>query len=169
MDRKGQAIGQIGVIIMVFIAIIVGTILMIGSAQNIHPFRNTVPVANDSVSSAATATAVNLQGQAATDVVVYNGTNDLILLAGNYTVLNNQVVDGSLTATFNATGTGIYLGQDWNVSYTSEPDGYSNNAGARSIAGVIIIFFAIAIAFIAIVVVGKDKNIGDLMRNAMKS
>ncbi|GAH44054.1 unnamed protein product [marine sediment metagenome] len=157
MNKKAEM--GVGMIIMIAITAIVGAILLVGSAQNLHPFRNTVDVANDSVSSANTATAVNLQGQAASSMVVYNGTDDAIIPATNYTILNYQVVNGVLTATVNASAAPEYLPYAWNVSYTSEPDGYSTSAGARSMGQIILIFFGLGIAVVMLIPTTRNKII----------
>ncbi len=160
MNKKGQV--ELGAILSVFIMVLVGLILLVASAQQVGDTTNTVDIVNDSLSSTNGTTLAalpQLNGKFASDVVVFNGSDDLIIDAGNYTVLNNQVINGVETAAINVTASiagGIQI-QAWNISYTSQPTTYISNSGGRAIAGIIIIFFAIAIAIVTLQPTLKNK------------
>lgn len=161
MNRKGQL--ELGAILMVFIAAIVGLQLFLASAQNIGETTNTVITVNDTIT--ADNGTQNLNGRAIvagtfTPVNETNGTagdHGATVGSGNYTILNNQVVDGELTSRINVTADSTVEGYTWNVSYTYQPIGYIPESGGRAIAGLIILFFAISIAIIVLFPTLKNK------------
>ena len=148
MNRKAQ-INVLGVLLIAFVGIIIGIALFQVVSQTVGDATNTYDMANQSVSS-VNAT-YSLTGQSVSSVVVYNTTGDAIVSSGNYTIANNQVVDGTLTARITVEADAIYQGGDWEVSYTYEPDGYIDSAGGRGVALLIPIFAALAIAVLALV------------------
>lgn len=164
MRKKGEQ-NQMGVIIGVFMLIIVGLVLMTASARLIGDTINTRDVANDTISNTNGTTLANivqLDGKVASNVVVYNDTGDIIVGSGNYTIYNNQVIDGEETAGINVSVeevSGIEDG-DWQISYTSQPTTYISNSGGRAVAGLIVLFFALAIAIIAIFPTARSKIFG---------
>ncbi len=147
MNKKAQTDG-LGDILLVFIAVLVGVIILTASAQLIGDTVNTQIVANDTLSSANGTS--NLQGKFVSGVEVYNGTDDVIIDSSNYTIANNQVVDGTETARITVATEAAYQVLDWNISYTTQPTTYISNGGGRAVANLIVLFFAIAIALVAL-------------------
>lgn len=148
-NKRGEA--TIGVLIMTAIAIIVGVILLVGSAQNIGESTNTITVANASLGVASNSTTVYLTSyKLISDVVIYNGT--AIVPATNYTVTNNVVYNGALAVSVLPSSGAIYnyTGYQWNISGTAQPIGYIPESGGRAVAGMIIVFFALSIAVVAL-------------------
>ena len=92
--------------------------------------------------------AVNLEGKFVTSLTLLNWTTNVTILDGNYTILNNQVVDGTLTAQLQ-TDTVQFQGNDSRASYTYQPTGYITSGGGRSIATIIILLTALAIGVVA--------------------
>lgn len=164
MNKKGE-MEQLGMILIVFITVLVGVILLVGSAQNVGEAINTFDVANESISNAngtTQAAIAQLQGKFVSDVVVYNATDDAIILSGNYTIFNNQVIDGAETAGVNisiaaAAAGGWDDGGIWQFSYTTQPTTYISDGGGRAVAGIIIIFFALAIIVVTLFPTVKNK------------
>lgn len=153
MNKKGQTLQGF---LMIFIAVIVGVILLTASAQNIGDVTNTVDVANQSINCQTNGTTLanidQLRGKYASGLVVYNGSDDVVITSAHYTLYNNQVINGEETAGINCSSKiASYKAQNWNVSYTYQPTTYESNAGGRAVAGLIIIFFALAIAVITLV------------------
>ena len=149
MNKKGEE-NQLGMIIGTFMIIIIGAILLTASAQQVGETTNTIDVVNDTLSSVNGTTLANLpqlNGKFVSNVVVYNGSDDVIIAAGNYTIFNNQVINGVETALINVSTLAnvSILAQDWNISYTNQPTTYISDGGGRAVAGIIIIFFALAI------------------------
>lgn len=152
MNKKGEI--NVGTVIVIAILAIVGLILLTASAQYVGDVTNTVDVVNETmVSSNGTTLALiaQFQGKYVTDVEIYNSTDDLIIGVGNYTIYQNQVINGVETAGINVSADVIYQGQAWNASYTFQPTTYDTSGGGRAVAGLIVIFFAIAIAIVMLV------------------
>jgi len=70
--------------------------------------------------------------------------------AGNYTIDNNQVVNGALVVQFTVDDA-EYASEGLQISGTAQPVGYVDSAGGRALANLIPLFFALAIAIIALV------------------
>ena len=152
-----------GIFIGIFMAVIVGLILLTASAQQVGDVTNTIDVANESVASSngtTLALIVELQGKSVSDVVVYNGSDDMVVTSGNYTIYNNQVIDGTETAGINVSTDVTQQGEAWNVSYTYEPTTYISDGGGRVVAGIIVLMFALAIAIVALIPAMRSKVLG---------
>jgi hypothetical protein len=161
MNRKGQVNVSIGGFIMLAIVLIVGAILLQASAQNVGQSVNTIDVVNQSVVVPVNGTAYAVTGfKSLSNVVVFNGTTQIVG-AGNYTITNNGVVNGVEVATITPTATtGWGSPHTWKVTYTGQPSGYMSDAGSRSVANMIVIFFALAMAAVAIGF-GVKSYVGD--------
>lgn len=167
MNKKGQ-MATIGIIISVAIVAIVGLILLQATAQSAGDVTNTYDIVNESF-SAVNNTNVYLPYKAIVNPVVWNMTADTVITegAGNYTITNNVIHDGALTTRismnmsesiyylFDAAHTGL-----WNISGAVQPTTYGDGA-SRAVTGLIIVFFALAIAAIALYPIyqGELKNI----------
>lgn len=155
---------NIGLLIMTAVVVIVGLILLQGAAQNVGEATNTVAVANQSLSGVA----VNDTAQyitncrAISDVVVWNATGNVVVGAGNYTVTNNVVYNGVIATrivpTVSATPALGYKVGVWTVQGTCQPTGYIDDGGSRAIAGIIIVFFGLLIAIIALYPAMKEME-----------
>ena len=141
MNRKGSL--EVGGFIMLFVALVVGLNLIVPSAQNIGQVTDLNRVSNQTVTiPAALNTAIALSGKQATNVLVYNSTN--LVTSGNYTVSNDVLSNGVLTSNIKFTVAG-YNGTAVNLTYDSAPVTYSNDAGARTMSQLVIIFAALAL------------------------
>lgn len=163
-NNKGQV--GIGGLILAAITIIVGVILLVASAQNVGDATNTISVANDSLGTASNDTTVYLTSyRAISSVVIYNGS-DAVVPSTNYTVTNNVVYEGALAVSVLPTSGAVYnyTGYEWNISGTAQPTGYIDDAGGRAVAGLIIIFFALAIAVVSLVPTLKSKILESIKR-----
>jgi len=151
MNNRGQMVA-VGSIIVIALAVIVGAILFQASAQNVHTVRNTVAIANESFAAANNTLyyPISADYKACSDVVIYNNTADVIIGAGNYTVTNNVLVNGAerISVAVNYSNA-AYAGDGWNISCTAQPAAYADSGG-RAMAGLIIIFFALAVGLIAL-------------------
>jgi hypothetical protein len=155
---------QIGLLIMTAVVVIVGLILLQGAAQNVGEATNTVAVANQSL----TGVAVNGTAQyitncrAMSDVVVWNATGDVEVASGNYTVTNNVVYNGVVATRIvpgvSATPALGYKVGTWKIDGTCQPTGYIDDGGGRAVAGIIIVFFGLLIAIIALYPAMKEME-----------
>jgi len=149
MKNKGQ-MSTIGILISVAIVAIVGLILLQATAQSAGEVTNTYAVTNVSF-AAANNTLYTFTGyRALNSVVIYNNTADVVIGVGNYTVTNNVITDGALTTTVAVNySSAVYAGNGWNISGTAQPTTYADGA-SRAVTGLIIVFFALAIAAIGL-------------------
>jgi hypothetical protein len=146
--------GQVGAIVLAFVGILVGVALFLTISQSIGVSTSTVDVANKSLG----AIAVNGTAQYFTDyvnldsIVIYNATGDALIPATNYSITNHFVYNGAEVVKImpNYTASPIQnFSSIWKVSGTAEPQGYIGGAG-RTVALIIPIFFALAIAVVAL-------------------
>lgn len=162
--KKINKKGQMGVadIMYVFIAVLVGVILFQAIAQNVGQTTNTVEVANSSQTLAANGASIYLVDyQSISGVVILNATDNTTIAAGNYTVENSVVYNGALAVKI-TTDDAAYASSDVRVSGTAQPLTYIANSGARSMAGLIVIFFALLVAVIAMSPVARS-GVMDMM------
>jgi len=150
MNRKGQ-IG-VGTILIVFITILVGVILFTAIAQQVGTATNLNTIANQTLGTASNATTVYLTNMRSISSVVIVNASGLVIGAGNYTVTNNVVYNGALAVSVLPTSPadGDLTGYEWEISGTSQPTTYIPGSGGRAVAGLITIFFAIAIVVVAL-------------------
>jgi hypothetical protein len=156
MNNKGQMTG-LGILFVVFVAVVVAVAMLTGSggiASNVASVTDTINVVNQSVVTPNVGVTSNglLRGKAVSNVLITNASQQVVP-ATNYTITNYVVgSDGVLTVAFRSNGGGLALaGNTTKVSYTYEPLGYATDAGARSIASIIIILVCLAIGVIALV------------------
>lgn len=161
MDKKGIGSDMgIGIIITVFMGVIIalalfngGIVTNVASTTNLQGFNTSsgdaafTPLGGGALQS--------LEGKLVSDFVVVNATGGNIN-SGNFSLLDNQIVDGTLTARINWTGE--QAGTALNISYNFQPTGYISNAGGRALADLIIIFTALAIGMIVLIVIMKDRD-----------
>lgn len=154
MDKRGVSVGTM---VMVFIAVIVGLALLTGNgiAGQVASSTQTQSTVNHSVTSGASdGTSVELYGS---DVVgtptVINGSSNTVIYGTNFTFRKGIGADGQQTllmVTNAAAVTSGYAGKTINVTYTYEPDGYMEDAGARGMFNTVTIFAALLIAVAAL-------------------
>lgn len=163
MNKKAQTQEGIGMFIMVFVTVVVGLILFQIIAQDVGLASTSITTNNYSIEAAdmpALDAAIDLNGQDLLSTpVVLNGTTGETIATGNYTIGERvSPTTGVKTIYFqldDAQNTGANLtanGGDYiNITtYTYGPDGYINSASGRSVASLIIIFFALAIVVIVL-------------------
>jgi len=157
MNNKAQTAAGVGVFITLFITIIVGVILLIAVAQSIGETLDT-STQNSSTNGLtytvpADGITIDLVGQELLSTpVVHNGTADSVqvISVGNYTIDEGvSTSTGVKTIRYTAVGS-EFDGHTMNVSYNYGADGYVENSGARGMIGMIVVFFALAIALIAL-------------------
>ena len=150
MNKRGAEKLVFGALIMVFITVIVGLVLLSPTASNVASSTETQVVSN-ATATPTKGVIADLEGRAVvTDTfIATNASDGQVLDSGNYTITDNQLNSaGELTAQINFSGE--YAGAGVNYSYGFEPSTYISNAGGRSLASLIIIFFALAIGVIAL-------------------
>jgi len=154
--------GQIGVVITVAIGVIVCLILfsaIAGNVQQSTQSNGAKTSVNTTVAAAKLGTMTELAGQELVSVTTVLNVSGGTVEATNYTIAEcirmSDNLKGicytslgtSIIGTANASGT-VY------ITYVAYTNGYIDDAGARSIAGIIILLAAIGIA---LVVLGGSK------------
>lgn len=148
MNKKGQM--NIGIILIVFVSLIVGVILFQTIAQEVGDSTTLLTLSNESFTSAAVGESVYLTNyKNIASVEIYNATGTLVP-AANYTVTNNVVYNGALAVKITTGAVNEYAEQVWNISGTAQALDYIDNSGGRAMASLIVIFFALAIAVVAL-------------------
>lgn len=155
MDKKGEM--NVATFLLLFISVIVGIVLLIASAQNVGKTRDSATYDTGAGSATVVAPAdgvtIDLLGQEllSTPVVVNQTTGNTVVAASNYTIDEGvSATTGLKSIQYTAIGS-TFDGDDLNLSYTLGGDGYIDNSGARSVAGLIIIFAALAVGVITLV------------------
>jgi hypothetical protein len=168
MNKKGQnEMGMIAVFIGIFVAVIVGIALFQASAQQVGEASDLFTLENVSMPSAAVAG----EAQYLTDfksisgLVVFNATNDVEVPSSNYTATNNVIdpTTGGLSVNITPIVTGLnntWAAGTWTVDGTGQTPEYISDSGARAVARLIIIFFALAIAVVTIIPTLRSKVLG---------
>lgn len=134
---------KLGVIMSWFIVILLGVIFVGIVADNVYDTTNIVTVTNESQNPIVAGTNFTLNHVDLASVPVgYNHTNNSI----------------TITVTNNATSTVFArMGGDMNITYTYYPTNYIKGSGpARSIFGLITLFFALGILGIGLYYLSKS-------------
>ena len=165
MNKRGQ-LEHLGIILVVFIAIIIGVALFLVIAQEVGDSTTTEYITNYSLTTGGSAggTITITEYKSLTGVTIMNMTGNALLNSGNYSIANNQVTDGDLSVviTIDADVTEP-VDTTWLLNGTAQRLDYIDDSATRSIAGLIAIFFALAIAVIAIAPTIKGP-LGDMLK-----
>ncbi|HEX9740623.1 MAG TPA: hypothetical protein VGA29_07595 [Ignavibacteriaceae bacterium] len=153
MNNKAQmAQMNVGLIIVAFVGVIAalamfsGAILgNIGLVTNLQHYNST---AGNAIVTPTQGEIQTLTGKAVTNFNVVNASGTGVV-AANYTTADNQIIDGTLVATWNCSGEQCV--NPLNLTYDYQDVGYITNAGGRSLAALIAIFAALAIGVVALV------------------
>jgi len=168
-SKKGQTDIGIGTIMIVFIAVLVGIIFVQAIAQEVGSSINTVTVANDSLGTASNSTTVYLTSyRYISSVVITNESNGAVVPSTNYTVTNNVIdpTTGGLSVSVlpqSPASLGL-SGWEWEISGTAQPVTYIAESGGRTMASLIVIMFALAIAVVALTPTLKSKILESMGR-----
>jgi len=157
MNNKGQV--GVGAILIMAISVIVGVILFTAVAQQVGTTTNTATVSNLSIGTATNGTTLYITTyRAITSPVIVNSTNGAAVSASYYTITNNVVYNGALAVSVLPTSpsSANLTSYEWNISGTGQPLTYIPDSGGRALVGMIVIFFALAIAVVALTPVLKD-------------
>lgn len=144
----------IGALIVVFVAVIVGIALLQGAADNVSGASTEVSVVNLTMTAGALNVPTAVTGYQGVDgaytVIQTNGT------AANAT-LASASVSGNKVLQLTALDAASAASKSVKITATLQPTGYIDDGATRSIAALIIIFAALAIAVVALTPVLRDK------------
>ena len=164
MKSKAQ-MGEMGVVLMVFISVLVGLILFQVIAQTVGDASTTTVADNITYTAVPIGEIIELAGQEYIDgIIVTNATINaaqFVYPSTNYSIgecvgASSGVKSVCLTVLDND----IENATSINVSYNYGPDGYIDSSGGRAMASLIAIFFALAIVVIVMLPVVKNNFMG---------
>ena len=158
MNKKGQV--TMGVLIVLAVAAIVGLVLFQESANQVakaNPSAVTT-VTNQTITFPAVGSKLILTGQELVGTpVLTNATTGTLVPATNYTIQEEVRTSDGLKGIVLTAKAGYQNSVSTNISYTYYPDGYIDDAGGRSIAGIIVLLAAIAIAIFVLAPILKER------------
>ena len=152
MKKKGQASLQLGIIISAFIAILVGVIFFQAIAQEAGRSTTTFAI-NQSLGTISNGTIKYLTDfRALSGVTIFLGLNGSAVNSGNYTVTSNIIdpTSSGLAVSIEPAADEGLEGFEWNITATVQPVTYVAESGGRAVVGLIAIFFALAVAVVAL-------------------
>jgi hypothetical protein len=173
MNKTGQM--EVGALLLVGIVIIVGAVLLQASAQNVGDVINKIDVTENISVVPAYVSNTSLNESIPLSLSNEYASTDWRYTDCPMTGFTASLTNGTaltLTTDYLFTDTGILYLKDTAktdlivadagtnktlVTYTYCPSTYDNNAGGRTMSTLIIIFFALAIAGIALYPVLKNK------------
>ena len=148
-------------LIILFISVLVGLSLFptiaqyVGAVTDSLTFNSTL--GNGQYTTPADGDTIDLTGQDLLNTPVVMNDSGEPIAAGNYTIDEGiSTTSGQKSIQYTAIGSeqdGVTI----NISYEYGPDGYITNAGARSITTLIVLFFALGIAIVAMTPAFRNK------------
>lgn len=154
------------VFIMIFIGVIIAINFLVPISDQIALNSRTITITNNTVTAPEVNETLDLIGrELINSIEIYNASNltpgitgaFLSTKLGSAGLLTVQLTLNDSAATF--------AGQDINVSYTANPDGYLSSGATRSINNLNILFGALAILILILVMLIKDGvSFGELVR-----
>ena len=152
----------VGIIFFVAIAVIIGANLLGTIGQYTGQMTNTYNAVNVSVTTGANGAYVDLTGQNLIGTALVNNATYLNSNADGTGGINVTIEQSVSTVTGKLavrmkTNNATWATKKVNVTYTYGADGYVDNAGARAIVPLIIVFFCLLIMVIAITPVFRNK------------
>lgn len=162
-DTDGKAI------FMVFVGAIIALVLIFVIADQVNLTTTTIEEVNTTVTANAPNVTLDVRGrQLISSINIFNTTNISQNLGERFgaslqTGISTTSGLLSVQLVFNDTGVN-FEGEEVNVSYTANPDGYISDSGGRSVTKLILIFAALAILIFTVVVFIQFGFLGELLR-----
>lgn len=154
-------------LLIIFIGAIIAATLIASIADQVVGVTTTITVTNATVTAAVVNTTLDVRGRTLlTTVNIINASNEtdtLIDLGGSLQTGTGSNGLRSVQLILNDTASD-FAGEDVNISYTADPDGYIPTASGRSITILITLFAALATLIFVIVVLLKHGSMGDLIK-----
>lgn len=160
MNNKAQA-AIVGTLILTAVGLIVGLVLLSDSiSDNAAQLTTKHDVLNQSITLPAIGLYVDIDGCVnsggnLTSLLV-NRTDGVAIDATNYTYTTRVSPTNSLKVLTIKSNGGSYAGLVVNASYTCLPQGYAEDAGARAVIPLIVLFSAVALVAFALVPVLRN-------------
>ncbi len=156
-------------IFAIFFGAIIATTFIGPIADSVFSQTNTILNSNVTFTAPAVNATLDITGRAVTagtTPVVLNATNisSLDLQDLGVSVVSGTGTNGLLTVQISVNDTGsAFAGEDVNVTYTFDPDGFLPDSSSRSITNLIILFSALAVVVFVISRVWESAAIKNIM------
>lgn len=147
MNKRGEI--TLGVLIVLAIGIIVCLLLFQQAASNVERANpsTVTTIRNQTVTFPAAGSKLILTGQElVTTFGIANTSGEGLVPATNYTWQEEVRTSDGMKGIVITANAGPFNSRSVNVSYTYYPDGYIDSAGGRSVASIIVLLAAIALA-----------------------
>ena len=148
MDNKGQTMG---IILMAFLGVIVGLVLFQASAGQVGRTHIQVVLVNGTYTSGANGASVDLIGQELLSTPYVINQSAPVNVGGNFTIYEGVSPTTGVKTIRMKTINETWASKGINVSYTYGADGYIEDSGTTAIAGLVVIFAALAVAMVVLV------------------
>lgn len=144
--KKGQTVGGIGTVILMFVLIVVGIALVTPVFQTQGTMTDSITLTNATYTSPANGATIDLIGQSLLSTpVVHNATDGAIVPATNYTIAEGVSTSTGVKTIQLTVDDATWASKSVNVSYVYGADGYIDSAGGRAIADNIGLFAVLAL------------------------
>ena len=151
-------------ILMVFVGVIITATLIVSIADQVVGDTTTQTLLSTLTAPAVNSTLDITGRDLVTSTSIVNASN-ISQTATGVTLQDAIGTSGLKTVQLTTADTGAaFAGTSVNVTYTFNPDGFINGAGARSITNLVIIFGALAILIFAITRFIDTGSLGDFIR-----
>lgn len=154
MNNKAEV--GMGMLLTVFVGIVVSLVLLQAAAVFQGQAVNTVSLVNKTYTAPAVNSTIDLMGQELlTTPIVTNASGNAttgVITTGNYTIAEGvSSTDGLKRIRYTTKDTSTFASKSVNISYDYGAEGYIDDAGGRTMATLIILLAALAIAVFALV------------------
>lgn len=164
MNRKGEL--TVGAFVVVIIGLLACLAIYQGIGPSIGTLTNTITVTNTTATLPSGVTITALPGQRnITDIFIANRTSGAAVSGFAYTnfTVRNELYNGLIRIVIqNTTGTSAYQGQNVNLSYSYEPEGYISEGGSRAVTLLIPLMAALAL-LVGLLLPFVQQGLKDLM------
>ncbi len=157
-------------ILMIFVGLIIAIVFLQSISNSVFNQTNTFTSDNETFTVGAINVSVSTTGRD----LVGTGTVDnfsVVSGKGNFTglIISDGLVNGTKTVILTANDTATnFVGNEVNVSYTYNPEGYLTSSSDRSIANLIVIFGTLAALVFVIVMLAKNGMFEEIMRTGRR-
>lgn len=149
INKKGENNGILTALLGLFIVLTVGFALFQGAAAPTAEQTTLYMANNVTVTAAAANSSVSIPGREnTTAIIVTNRSNSANVISTNFTVSYMDSGGNLRLALVTNDRAASYIGQAVNVTYQYKPAGYQNDASSQAVAGLPLLFMAIALVVV---------------------
>lgn len=158
MDKRGEKVGLgLGTFLSLFIAVLVGLVLIPAVGVFTGQATNTNTNSNETITAPDVNVTIDITGQSLLNTaIVFNGSSQVQLASSDFRIDEGVSTNTGLLSIQYTSLSAPFANRTVNLTYDFGADGFVDNAGARSLVGLIILFMALSIAIIALSPIMKN-------------